>query len=71
MLGTDPPPLALRTGKLTLAFFKLIIAGADLLLLVKATIGADRLNCRVREGIGCTPVARDTSCYKFKISKKL
>ena len=32
----------------------------------EATIGADRLNCRVRKGIGCFPVARDAGDTLFK-----
>lgn len=45
---------------LTGFFIDFLVLGIDLLLLMKATIGADRLNCRVREGIGCTSVARNT-----------
>ena len=36
------------------------ILGSGLLLLLQATIGAGGLNCRVRNGIGCTPTAQST-----------
>ena len=37
----------------------------------RSTIGADGLNDRVRNGIGCTPVARTTKTLFSKRSQKL
>ncbi len=38
-------------------YFQVLCLGDDLLLPQGTTIGADRLNFRVRNEIGCTPVA--------------
>ena len=50
--------------------FQYKVPGTDLLLqaIVPTTIGAERLNGRVRDGNGCGPLANDTGNSIFKLS---